>query len=279
MVSYLKGQGVDDIELVIATHPHEDHIGGLPDVLDAFNVEKVLDSGYLTDSAISNEYKSKVTAEGCAYQADSRQTFTFGSATLQILTGLETWDDVNDYSVVCRLNTGNIDFLFSGDAETPGEAKLTGDLSAEILKVGHHGSTSSTGSTLLSKVKPRVAVISVGAGNTYGHPAEETITKLQSSGVEIYRTDLNGNIVITTDGQSYTVKTAKNLPAPTQEVSKPGTQSVSVAGKYVGSTKSDKYHLPTCRYSESIAPENEVWFKDAAAAKAAGHEPCGVCKP
>lgn len=278
VVSYLRAQGVDDIELLIATHPHEDHIGGIPDVMDAFVVEKVLDSGYYSDTAICKQYKSKVAAEDCVYQADSRQTFNYENVVLQILTGAETWKDTNDYSVVCRLDTGDIEFLFTGDAEIPVEKILTGELASEILKVGHHGSTSSTSTAFLSKVKPEVAVICVGTGNTYGHPHQETLTKLKSAGAKIYRTDLNGNIVITTDGQSYTVKTAKSLPEPSQEENNV-TPSVPDSGKYVGSSNSNKYHLPTCRYAESIAPENKVWFKDINAAQAAGYEPCGVCKP
>jgi len=148
--------------------------------------------------------------------------------------------------------------------------------------VGHHGSTSSTSTEFLSKVNPQVAIISVGAGNTYGHPAPGTLSKLQAAGLKVYRTDLNGNIVVSTDGKSYSIDTEKNLTLPTTTVITapviPVTTTVST-GKYVGSVKSNKYHIPTCRYAENINSENEIWFKDAAAAKAAGYVPCGVCKP
>ncbi|KUG05283.1 hypothetical protein ASZ90_017356 [hydrocarbon metagenome] len=215
VVNYLKTQGVDDIELLIATHPHEDHIGGLPDVLDAFVVESILDSGYAATTNIYKEYSSKAQAEGCTWVSDNCQTYSWGAITLQILTGNQTWgSNTNDYSVVCRLDTGDIEFMFTGDAETAVEDILTGTLEAEILKVGHHGSTSSSSLAFLNKVDPEVAVISVGEGNTYGHPHEETLGNLENIGASIYRTDLNGTIVVRTNGSTYTVSTDTNPQVP-----------------------------------------------------------------
>ena len=261
VVNYLKSQGVDDIELMIATHPHEDHIGGLPAVLEAFNVEQIIDSGKTATSNIYNTYSAAAKAEGSIRVPDARQNFTWGNVALQILTGNETWQDVNDYSVVTRLDCGNIEFLFTGDAETPVENILSGDISAEILKVGHHGSTSSSSSAFLNKVNPEVAIISVGTGNTYGHPAATTLSKLQGAGATVYRTDLNGHIVVTTDGDTYSVSTAKNLPAPVAPVVTPApTQPVQSTGTYVGSSKSDKYHYTTCSSAKKISAGDQVWF-------------------
>jgi len=283
VVDYLKGQGVDDIELLIATHTHEDHIGGLPDVLNAFQVEKVLDSGKTATSNIYGTYESAVKAEGCAYEQDSYQTYTWGNTALKIYTGAEDWQDANDYSVVCRLDTGDIEFLFTGDAETPVEASLKGDISSEILKVGHHGSTSSTSPDFLNKVDPEVAVISVGTANRYGHPAPDTINRLQNTGVKVYRTDLQGNVVVSTDGQTYSVTTQKNATAEATLNPKPeGTPPplpVASQGAYIGSIISDKYHLPICRYAKAIDWANEIWFQTKEEAIAAGYKPCGVCKP
>jgi len=112
------------------------------------------------------------------------------------------------------LDTGDIEFLFTGDAETPVENILTGNLEAEILKVGHHESTSSSSTAFLNKVDPEVAVICCGTGNTYGHPHQETLTKLKNIGADIYRTDLNGNIIVSTDGTTYTITCETNIQAP-----------------------------------------------------------------
>lgn len=280
VVDYLKAQKVDDIELMIATHPHEDHIGGLPAVLKAFKVEEIIDSGKDATSKIYKTYAADALAEGCPWVEDAYQTKTWGTTALKILTGNETWNDINDYSVVCRLDTGNIEFLFTGDAETPVEKILKGDISADILKIGHHGSTSSTSPNFLSKVNPRVAVICVGAGNTYGHPAASTITKLKNAGIAIYRTDLNSNVVIDTDGTTYSVTCTKGTPTSGQQsVQNNTTTAPSTEKNYVGSKSSDKYHLPSCTHAKKIAAENQVWFATKADAAAAGYTPCAVCKP
>lgn len=280
VVNYLRKQNVDDIELLIATHPHEDHIGGLSAVFNAFQIEKVIDSGKAAPTKTYSNYAAAAKAEGCSWEEDARQTFTFSNTTLQILTSGEAWDDVNDYSVVSRLDCGDIEFLFTGDAETPVEAILKGDVSAEILKVGHHGSNSSTSPAFLSRVNPEVAIISVGTGNTYGHPAAETLSKLQGAGVKVYRTDLNGNIVVTTDGKTYSVSTKKNTSAPiVQPAGTAPPLPVTNQGKYVGSVKSNKYHLPDYRYAKQIEWANEIWFNSKEEAAAAGYVPCSVCKP
>ena len=278
VVNYLKKQGVDDIELLIATHPHEDHIGGLPAVYNAFNVEKTIDSGKQADSNIFADYFAKAKSEG-TWEEDNRQTFTYGNVALWVLTAGGQWKDVNDYSVVTRLDCGDIEFLFTGDAEAPAESIISGPVDAEILKVGHHGSDSSSSAAFLSRVKPEVAIISVGADNSYGHPAKGALERLQQAGAKVYRTDLNGNIVIETDGKTYSVRTERTGQAIAPGGGVVAPTAPSETGKYVGSSQSDKYHYPDCRYAQKIAPENKVWFKDKAEAEAMGYKPCGVCKP
>ena len=218
VVNYLKAQGVDDIELIIATHPDEDHIGGLPAVIEAFKVDKIVDSGKIGYSKTYNTFAADAKAEGCTWEADNRQSFIFGNVAFEILTGTETWQKIDDYSVVTRLDCGNVEFLFDGDATASAEAALHGDISAQILKVGNHGSTSSSSPAFLSLVKPQIAIISVGRDNIYGYPAAEILSRLQAKRATLYRTDLNGNIVVSTDGNTYSVTTAKNAEAPAQTI-------------------------------------------------------------
>lgn len=204
VVEYLRQQGMDgELELLIATHPHRDHIGGLPHVLEAYDVIEVLDSGLAADSRIYESYKESVIAEGCTWTSDKRQVYKFGEVELAVLTGDKAWEGVNNYSVVTRLDCGEIEFLFMGDAEKEVEEYLTGDISAEILKVGHHGSASSTSAEFLARVNPEVAIISVGEGNRYGHPDEGTLERLEEAGAVTYRMDLTGGMIVTLTGLLY----------------------------------------------------------------------------
>jgi competence protein ComEC len=167
------------------------------------------------------------------------------------------------------------------------------DLKSDILKVGHHGSSSSTGAAFLSKVSPEVEVIEVGAGNDYGHPTQKTLSALQSTSSQVYRTDSSGNIVVTTDGQTYSVSTDKQSWSTTSTAPKSTASSVAwtagpVAstttatvsqGPFVGSAKSDKYHYPGCSAAQKIKPANLVTFSSSADARAQGYVPCGICHP
>lgn len=209
VVNYLKEQGVADLDLLIATHPHEDHIGGIPDVLKAFPVKEIIDSGKTSSSKTYKTYSSQAQTEGCIWERDAYQSFTWGNNSLQILTGEDDWTELNNYSVVLRLDCGEIEFLLTGDAEKEAEALLSGEIDAEILKVGHHGGSSSSSAVFLERVKPKTAIISVGSLNSYGHPAPDTLERLRGLGTQIYRTDLNGTIVVSTNGLDYAVKTTR----------------------------------------------------------------------
>ena len=189
---------------------------------------------------------------------------------------------LNDASIVAKVTYNQVNFLFTGDAEEASEQQILLQSRVQptstVLKVGHHGSRTSASTAFLQAVDPEIAVIMVGEGNTYGHPHEETLQKLNAAGVDIYRTDINGDIVITTDGQSYNVNNSitpfRFEPAPTVPVT-----SEPVSGVFVGSIKSDKYHYPDCRYAESMVPENQIWFDSVQDAKNQGYSPCGVCRP
>lgn len=205
VVDYLAAQGVDRLSLVVGTHPHEDHIGGLAGVLDAYEADTVW------TSAISY-YNGYVNAFLHAAQQHANEliypkvgdSFVLGGAVITMLGPVKTdYEDINDVSLVLMVTFGTTRFLFTGDMEQLAETDLLdsgADVKADVLKVGHHGSYSSTSYRFLREVAPTYAVISAGGSNEYGHPHDNTLSKLKNADVTIFRTDQMYNIVATSDG-------------------------------------------------------------------------------
>jgi competence ComEA-like helix-hairpin-helix protein len=244
VVDYLKSRNVDDIEILIATHPHADHIGGLPAVFAAYDVEPVVDSGLGHTTQAFTRYDTAVTAEGRTYQKAANQSWTFGNCKFEVLGLTTTHSDLNNASMITKLTCPGATFLFTGDAEAEGEgAILHKNLDAHILKVGHHGSRTSTSDAFLARVSPEVAVIMVGAENRYGHPHAETLAKLGAAGVKIYRTDLHGNVVIPLTSQGYSVATQRSAPHP-------AVQPAPVQSTPSSDTTSSKININTASLDE-----------------------------
>jgi beta-lactamase superfamily II metal-dependent hydrolase len=221
VLSYLAGQHVPDIDLLVATHPHADHIGGLDDVLAQYDVLEVWTNGATCTSQTCQDFTAAVAAEGAVERQIRRGYSTqFGGVTLTALDPVDPLTgDANGDSIVLRLSCGSVDVLLTGDATADSEASMLADpsvvLDADVLKVGHHGSSTSTTNAFLDAVTPKDAVISVGAGNPYGHPAQETLDRLTAHGATVYRTDLNGTVVLTSDCNTYSISTAgATLPPP-----------------------------------------------------------------
>jgi competence protein ComEC len=223
VVTELRAAGVKAIDLFVWTHPHADHIGGAMAVLDAFEVRRVLDSGYPHTTATYKALLERVKAKGIAYEVAraGRDLDAGGGAVLHVLGPPEpllsgTRSDPNANSVVLRLEYGAASVLFAGDAEAETEDKLLAagaPLRADVLKVAHHGSRYATGAGLLAKVAPAVAVVSVGAGNSYGHPAPETLDRLTATGARVLRTDLAGTVLLRTDGTTIEVSALRAAEA------------------------------------------------------------------
>jgi competence protein ComEC len=217
VVSDLKRLGVTRIDLLVATHPHSDHMGGMQKVLAAFPVGQVLDTGLPHPSPVYEHFLETVEQKKIPYRiAEQGQAIDVDPALRVFVLSppkARYGDDPNTNSVVLRISYGMIDFLMTGDVSGEGEdALLTSGypLDAEILKVAHHGSSSSTSPEFLARVHPEMAIISLGVDNPYGYPHTETQHLLQKDGVVIYRTDNNGTVVVRTDGMSYSVKTEQN---------------------------------------------------------------------
>lgn len=208
IIGYLKKQGVSKIDILIGTHPHEDHIGSLDSIIKEFKIGSLympkVTANTKTFSDVIDAAKSKgmsINVAKCGVKLDLGD-----GIDVQMLAPISgKYDDLNEYSAVVKLVYGKSSFLFTGDAGKVSEAQMlqkNEDVEASVLKVGHHGSSSATSKAFLDKVNPRYAVISVGKGNDYGHPAQATLNNLKKKGVTILRTDQSGDIVFSTDGKN-----------------------------------------------------------------------------
>ena len=228
VTAYLEDYVNGSLEVMIATHPHADHIGGLIEVLDDFDVEEIWLNGDTSTSKTYSDFITKVNAEGAeVYEATWRHTIVTRGLMVYVLNQLglrfiavgglmfdvlnprgPLVDDINNNSIVLMMSYCDTDFLFMGDAEEEAESSMiaAGALAnIDILKVGHHGSRSSSSQAFLNIVRPEVAIYMAGEDNQYGHPHPETITALEAIGAEIYGTDVCGTIIVTTDGTDYTI--------------------------------------------------------------------------
>ena len=207
IVAYLQEQGVRELDLMVGTHPHGDHIGGLPQVLNTFPTETVWTSQLPYTNDYVSSFTNAVKRNGADFvQPRPGESFQLGDATIDVIGPLNLrYEDANDLSLVLMVTYGDTRFLLTGDMEEVAERELVEaevDLKADVLKVGHHGSSSSTSYRFLRAVAPTYGVISLAALNEYGHPHRDPMSRLMDADVTIYRTDKMYDIVAFSDGET-----------------------------------------------------------------------------
>lgn len=215
VINYLKSLEIEVLDYVVASHQHSDHIGGISEVLEEFEVKQVimprLTKMQTPTNSTYSDFTKAVKASGAkVIEAKVGATYELGSGNFEIL-GPVTNDaeDINNMSVVMRFDYGDNSFLFTGDAETEEENEILeteANLDCDVLKVGHHGSSTSSGKKFLDAVTPEICVISCGEDNSYGHPHKEITKRLKKYTGDIYRTDVCGSIVISSDGKELAVE-------------------------------------------------------------------------
>ncbi|MBU3157096.1 ComEC/Rec2 family competence protein [Clostridium estertheticum] len=298
--NYITKQGITKLDYIVGTHPHEDHIGGLDYVINSFQIGKIYMPKATSNTKTFLDVVSAIKAKGMKVTAPTvGETFKVGGATATILAPNSTgYEDLNNFSIVIRLTFGNNSFIFDGDAEGASENEMLSkgfDISADVLKVGHHGSSSSTTQAFLDKVNPKYAIISVGKDNSYGHPHKTTMDKLKAKGVKVYRTDESGTIVATSDGKNITFNTKPGsysfLGSGSSSSSKSSSSSGSskiktVATKLPKSSNNSKvvYYTPSgksyhydknCR---TLARSKTILNGTLGEALSSSHnDPCNIC--
>lgn len=318
VVSYLKQQEVTDLDYVIASHYDSDHINGLIGALHTFTADTIIGPDYAPDTKTFRSLISQVSELGKeVLHPQPGDSFQFGDATITVLAPYTVSSNSNNNSVAIRIDYGQNSFIFTGDAEHTEETAMVDsgmNLECDVLVLGHHGSASSTSWDFLEKTVPAYAVISCGLGNSYGHPHEETMEKMESMEIELFRTDRQGTIIAVSDGDTISwnmepshdyasgdddntaAEAAKSAAAPAADssaadpsqaqssgIEADGADSAAsgtAADFYVLNIRSKKVHLPSCSSVSRITAENYDESHDTLEdILAAGYDRCKNCLP
>lgn len=306
MYSYLKRNEISTLDIVVASHAHVDHVGGLSGALNYAKAGLVLCPVTEYDTDAFRDFVKYAKKNGPGITVPKKlDTYTLGSATVTIL-GLNAGEG-NDSSIILSVTYLDRVFLFTGDAEREAEQAVLADypelLAADVLKVGHHGSADATTYPFLREIMPEIAVISCGEGNPYGHPTENVLSRLRDAEVTVYRTDLHGDITISYDGEQWDVSTERE--ALEEDSFTPGvdnnfalypdgdessgitdgddsdTDNTTTGTDYIANKNTKKFHYPDCKSVKQMSEKNKQFFYGVTREymMEQGYDPCGNCDP
>lgn len=249
VINYLNNLGITKIDYVIGTHPHTDHIGGLEEVINTFDIGSIYMPRASSTSKTYEDLLTTISSKGLKVKTAKSGVVVLDEDNLKlefIAPNSDSYSELNNYSAVLKLTYLDNTFLFMGDAETLSEEEITSEIKADVIKVGHHGSDSSSSLEFVKKVSPEYAIIMVGVGNSYNHPYQSIIDRYESVGAKVLRTDLDGNIVCDSDGKKVTCDGDKdsssnsnsnststsdiNLVSLTSPVSRGNNATISIKG-------------------------------------------------
>lgn len=306
VVNYLRNQNIETLDYVIGTHPHADHIGGLDDVINGFNVKAVIMPEKMHTTKTFEDVLNAIASKNLKItKAVVGNEYELGKAKFTVLAPVSNNDsNLNNHSVSIRLEYGSNSFMFTGDAENVAEQEIIDNgmnIQADVLKAGHHGSNTSNSDSFVSKVNPQYVVIQVGEGNKYNHPNVDIVEKFEDMGAEIYRNDLHGNVIAKSDGKNIEFSINKgmipkskgnnlngssgitpSIDKPKSDVEKPMVEEEimmdePVSIEFIGTKTTKKFHRDNCRHVPK--EENRVYFSTLKEALDSGFEACKVCKP
>ena len=295
VTEYLRSLNITKLDYLIGTHPHEDHIGGLDDVIHSFDIGTVIMPNVshttqtyedVLDALLEKNLTVTAPHPGDSYSIGDA-SFTVLSPSAEIAEQAAENDDLNNLSVGIRLVYGSNAFVLCGDAESDSEEAMVEsglDLKADVLKAGHHGSSTSTSDAFLAAVDPDYAVISCGKDNSYGHPHQETMDKLNAADISIFRTDEQGTVVAVSDGSSITWSSAPDTEGVSGSEASPDQQTdedlTGQTTSYVLNQNTMKFHTPDCSSVAQMKEENRVYFEGTREEiMEMGYTPCGQCEP
>ena len=315
--SFLKKKGISHLDYIVATHPDDDHIGGLSGALNYATVGTAFSPVFSDDSKSFESFKKYLDKQGVEITVpDAGSTYPLGDSIVTILGPMETVDSDNNNSIVLKVTHGENSILFTGDAENIEENDIIyagAELESTVLKIAHHGSASSTSDEWLNAVNPTAAIISCGMNNEYGHPTAEVLERLQERGIQTFRTDLQGDIAIYEQDGKLMYETGKNPDAdvfvagviPVEDSGTPQPQELQLAGEndisedesitrgdkiesapekhemdYIVNVKTGKFHYPDCRGVRQMKESNKRYITcDRQELLDQGYESCGICYP